>query len=120
MTIREFEINGNKITFVNSSRSTRSGFAHDTTLFINGYQAIENSCHYLNRTWEAYQYQTVMLSAVYDLKQKRIDDIKASYKRINNLTGIRSKKAKHDIEMLMIADDRLTLYDDIMSTLRAY
>lgn len=57
-------IDGKEIVFVNQSRDTRHGFAHDTTLFIDGREITSSSCHYLNRTWECYQYQSVMLSAV--------------------------------------------------------
>lgn len=38
MEIKKMHIDENEIEFVNTSRSTRNGFAHDTTLFINGRQ----------------------------------------------------------------------------------
>ena len=51
-------------TFVCNSRNTRSGFAHDCTLYEGDYEIATATCHYLNRTWECYQYQTVMHKAV--------------------------------------------------------
>lgn len=51
-------------TFVCNSRNTRSGFAHDCTLYKNDLEIENASCHYLNRTWECYQYQTVMLKTI--------------------------------------------------------
>ena len=56
-----------EVEFVNQSRSTRHGFAHDTTMFVDGREMTSATCHYLNRTWECYQYQSVMLSAVNEM-----------------------------------------------------
>lgn len=64
MRIWKREIDGKEVMFVNQSRDTRHGFAHDTTMFVDGREITSSSCHYLNRTWECYQYQSVMLSAV--------------------------------------------------------
>lgn len=60
-----------EVEFVNQSRNTRHGFAHDTTMFVDGCEIESATCHYLNRTWECYQYQSVMCSAV----RKMIDYI---------------------------------------------
>lgn len=64
MTIKKIDIDGREIMFINNSRNTRSGFAHDTTLFIDNREMEHATCHYLNRTWECYQYQSVMKAAV--------------------------------------------------------
>jgi hypothetical protein len=58
----EFNANGHRFEFVCTSRSTRGGFAHDAAVFIDGraYEAARETCHYINRTWESYTYQTVM------------------------------------------------------------
>jgi hypothetical protein len=54
-----------KIEFKNSARNTRSGFAHDTQMFINDQLEQTSTCHYLNRTWESYAFQSVMKQAIY-------------------------------------------------------
>ena len=64
MRVTKFEIDGKEVMFVNQYRNTRHGFAHDTTMFVNGCEIESATCHYLNRTWECYTYQSVMLSAV--------------------------------------------------------
>ena len=47
--------------FLNECKSTRNGFCHKTTLFDNnGNQIATKTNNYLNRTWECYQYQSVM------------------------------------------------------------
>ena len=46
------------------SESTRYGFRHLATLLKNGYEVAKNKCTYYNRTWEAYEFETVMLKAI--------------------------------------------------------
>ena len=92
MELRKFEIEGKEIEFVNESRGTRSGFAHDTTLFVDGYRVAEHTCHYLNRTWESYTYQTVMKCAVSDKIERLTDYLKYRFmeaKGYKKLTAIR-------------------------------
>ena len=44
-----------------SSRSTRNGFAHDCTVRDENYNEVsEATCHYLNRTWECYRFESVL------------------------------------------------------------
>lgn len=76
VNIRDNEFN---FDFVCESRNTRHGFAHDCTVFLNGREYGRATCHYLNRTWEYYRYQTVTIKAVNDM----IDTV---YKRIENDT----------------------------------
>ena len=40
--------------------STRSGFKHEATLTRNGEQIDSTKVTYVNRTWERYEYQTVL------------------------------------------------------------
>ena len=65
MEIRKLK---NGFQFVNNWRGNRSGFVHETTLFDNyGRQLATNKCQYYNRTWECYEYQSVMRGCIYDL-----------------------------------------------------
>lgn len=41
------------------SQGTRYGFRHVATLLKNGYEVGSAKCCYYNRTWEAYQFDTV-------------------------------------------------------------
>ena len=65
--MKAFNCNFHVCEFANTSRSTRNGFAHDTTLYIGGVEVGRATCHYLNRTWERYAYQTVMTKCVNSL-----------------------------------------------------
>lgn len=64
MKIFKFDTNRHNFEIACSSRNTRNGFAHHCTIIIDGRDCgVEATCHYLNRTWERYAYQTVMLKA---------------------------------------------------------
>lgn len=120
MTIREFNIDNANFKFVNSSRNTRHGFAHDTTLFINNNEITAESAFYLNRTWETYRYQTVMLNAVYNLKKDRAAAIKAAYKVDNGLRAVRSQAQKNALQALIDNDYYIRLYNSAAAILRAF
>lgn len=68
MKIFTYELDGQEITLVCDSRNTRNGFAHDCTFLLNGYEENRASAHYLNRTWESYTFQSVILKAVGDAR----------------------------------------------------
>ena len=42
------------------SESTRYGFRHIATLFKNGYSYTSAKCLYYNRTWERYEFESVL------------------------------------------------------------
>lgn len=67
----EIIVNGKKFDFYNEFRNTRNGFAHDTQVYVNGFYSGKAHCYYLNRTWEKYRYQSVMMEWVYKEKQER-------------------------------------------------
>lgn len=69
-----------KIEFNNSFRSTRNGFAHDTEVSIDGEFVHKTSAHYLNRTWEAYAYQSVMKDALDELIDEEVRSLRDEYK----------------------------------------
>ena len=104
------------IMFVNSSRNTRNGFAHDSELFINGRNYGKNTCHYLNRTWECFRYQSVMKGLVYNLIEDRKATLKASYKSENGLARL-TKKHLDKIEEIIANDDKIALYKAIRQEL---
>lgn len=55
-----------KITVVCEFESTRNGFRHIAVLLINGYEHSRAKCCYLNRTWERFQYQSVLQKLIQD------------------------------------------------------
>lgn len=112
MEIKTFAINENQITFVNLSRDTRHGFAHDSEIFINGLKRGKNTCHYYNRTWESYRYQSVMRGLVCKLIAERKNYLKDEYKYNN---GIKRLTAKHleKVDNFIEADGHIALLQAI-------
>jgi len=49
-----------------NSEGTRSGFRHLATLCKNGYSIAKAKCTYLNRTWECYEFESVLIKIVND------------------------------------------------------
>lgn len=92
MTIRKITVNGNEYEFINDSRSTRNGFAHDTTLFIDGVKHGRASCHYINRTWESYRFQTVMQRCISNIIEVNEEDYIAVYKADNGIKRLTAEK----------------------------
>jgi hypothetical protein len=54
-----FEAN-RSIRVVCDSTSSRSGFNHIATLFVNGQERESVKIHYINRTWESYTFESVL------------------------------------------------------------
>ena len=61
--MRIFKIT-DKIEVVCTSESTRYGFRHLATLLINGIETATAKCTYQNRTWEKYEFQSVLSSVI--------------------------------------------------------
>jgi len=58
-----FKIN-EKMSIVCDWIDTRYGFKHEARLFVNGYEAEKAKCCYHNRTWERFEYETVVLKLI--------------------------------------------------------
>ena len=60
MKLKLGAINGNEeIDIATEFSRSRCGFNHTATAIING-EIVRAKCHYINRTWEVYTYQTVL------------------------------------------------------------
>ena len=119
MEIKKFLVNEEEYEFVNSYRNTRSGFAHDTTLFINGVENAKNTCHYLNRTWELYTYQTVMLGAMRQLINDRRIRLERKYKADKGFSRLTDKR-RLELENIFNADNVLNEYEEVIKILNKY
>lgn len=116
MEIRKIRVNGKEFEFVNTSRNTRSGFAHDTTLLINGYEEINHTCHYLNRTWECYRFQTVMLGAIRDLIDCRELYLTKNFKTEKGYTKLTANR-KEELKPFLENDSLLKEYKAVKDCL---
>ena len=102
--IKRIEIDGKEFMFYCNSRSTRNGFAHDVELFVNGELKEKNTCHYLNRTWECWRYQTAICGAVRQYMDRYAGYMLDDYKYDNKIKRLTAKK-KADFEALRDVDD---------------
>lgn len=117
MDIRKITVNGKEYEFINQSRDTRSGFAHDTTLFVNGCERVNESCHYLNRTWECYRYQTVMLKAIRTLADWQTERLTNNFKTEKGYAKLTPRR-KEELTDILEKDPLLNEYKEVEGQLR--
>ena len=55
-----------------SSEDTRYGFRHLATLFRKGKEIAKGKCCYYNRTWESYQFQSVLYNVVAQAEKQKV------------------------------------------------
>lgn len=107
-TIKKYQVNDTEYMFLCRSRSTRCGFAHDAELHTgSGHIIGKATCHYLNRTWERYTYQSVMIAVI----DEKIDAfIRIATRQFKEKQGISRITAKRKPELeAYIANERKSL-----------
>ena len=77
--------------FINNYGSTRNGFFHTSKLFYNSELLSEARASYLNRTWEAYSYQSVMKQAVRNAIDNEIAEEKTKTELIELIEEVFTK-----------------------------
>ena len=117
MGLYRLSIEGKEIIFVNTWRGTGSGFAHETELFIDGWNATAARCHYINRTWERYSYQSVMLAAVHKLKEEETAREKAYFLQVNGYKNMMASR-KRAFEEYLAQNKTLSFYKKLEEALR--
>ena len=112
---------GSEAVFLNGSRNTSSGFAHDCDLHItfsdgSRPEKIYSYAYYLNRTWEAFPFQSVMRSAVCELAESRKNDLLKSFKKERGYKRLTTKRSAEFTES--IKDDyKLSVYRELLDRL---
>lgn len=109
-------VNGKDFDFYCSSRNTRNGFAHDCELWADGRKIAGETCHYLNRTWEAWQYQTVCLQAVDAIRDEAAEKIRAQLVNENGWKRITQQRAEI-VRAAYDANDTMKLCDVLRARL---
>lgn len=98
MEMIEKKIGDNTYIFQCEYINSRYGFSHVCKLYKNGYTLLNSvRSHYINRTWEAYTYQSVMLACVRNEIDYIMVQAKQDYKEENGLTRLVGKR-KEDVE----------------------
>ena len=119
MTIRKIIVNENEYQFINDSRNTRHGFAHDTTLFKNGVIIGKETAHYLNRTWESYRYQTVMMVCVNTIITEKLNNFIADFKAENGIRRL-TKAKREEVETEFYNREDIEELQQVKTELRNY
>lgn len=115
--MKKIIVNGNEYTFINEAESTRHGFKHTSSMYVNGFFDRKATVHYLNRTWESYPFKTAMLNAVDDaLKDKRYE-IELTLKEENGWKRL-SKDRKETLECICNDDSEVQELKRVMEELR--
>jgi hypothetical protein len=87
---------GNGIEIVCRSERTRNGFRHLATLLINGVEKENGKCCYINRTWERYEFQSVLYNVVEKAFKNKI--ISGQEKSVCDAFIEDGKQAKEELE----------------------
>lgn len=107
------EINGVKFTLECESWSTRNSWGHEVTLYKNdGVKVGRAKIRYYNRTWEAYQYQTAILNAIYKVIESIKTAAKIAFKKMHNYKVLTKKRAAEFVEYLQ-KDPAYNMYNDL-------
>lgn len=101
---------------VNNSGNTRTGFYHESILFLGDNEIERSRCNYLNRTWEYYRFQTSMTSVVRKAKEKWERYYLAKFKNEHDINRMTSKRKEEFEEYLKDKDEILT-YDMMLKEL---
>lgn len=88
-----FEYKNYKI--VAESWETYNSWGHKATLFNGDNELTHSRIRYLNRTWECYQYQSVILDAIYEAMKRRQTRLVDDYKLQANV--IRMTKRRKEL-----------------------
>ena len=105
MYINKISHDNNEYMFICEWKKTRNGFKHECELFINDHFEIKATCNYYNRTWESYEYQSVMLRAVSILLEEYTEHLKDIFKRKNGYEKMTQKRTE-EFENVLAADKK--------------
>lgn len=98
-----FEIrpeNGAPIYILNVWSSTRNGFRHTSTVSTRSGELARASVSYLNRTWEAYEYQTSARRAVSAWIDRIRSELLSTWKSANGYKRMTQARAEEFKKLL--------------------
>lgn len=82
------------ITIYLDSKSNYYGFKHLATLNVGYWEELKTSIQYYNRTWERFDYETILYKII-NLKLEQIEEqAKRNYKQNNNIKRLTKDKQK--------------------------
>lgn len=88
----DITVDNRTFIFICNWHNTRSGFAHDCTLFINNSEVTTAHCYYINRTWERWSYQAACIAAIDNLITYRMEALESAFMGTNNYKRMTHKR----------------------------
>ena len=107
--MKTIQINNNEYTFFNEVWEVRYAWGHSSELYLNSVKIAESSVRYYNRTWESYQFQSVMMRAVENYTSELLWEAIDRYKQENNIK--RLTKDKKQIVVSKFEKENAELYE---------
>lgn len=97
-------------TIVAQSYENSHNWGHKAELLLNNYHTLANTkIVYINRTWERYQYQSVILKVLRNYMDYLIEDFINDYKQQNSI-----KRLNHNLKQQLTDQvKQTTLYEKL-------
>lgn len=87
------------ITIILESKSNYYGFRHIATLVFGNSQKAKTSIQYYNRTWETYDYQSILIKII-NQELESIEQLQKNiYKESNNIKRLTKEKEKEVVKV---------------------
>jgi len=116
-TTLNFTVGQLVFTFICYWHGNRSGFKHETELHSNGFYGTA-SVQYYNRTWESYDYQSVIWKLVDNLLEREKTYLKDRFKEENGIQKI-TKKRTQAFEYFCNSSDRFKTLTELERKIRS-
>lgn len=87
-------------------KSTRSGFKHTARLYNNGYFVTEVKVCYQNRTWEAFEFDTVLQKLAEKTKRPEISEFVKNRTSDSGTDFLKSVSAIASLGSLLFTDEK--------------
>lgn len=80
--MKKFRVN-EKIDIICEWKKTRSAFKHEATLLVNGHEEATTKICYVNRTWEKFEFESVIKQLLSTTKLLTIEEKRTFLERAN-------------------------------------
>ncbi len=117
--IREFKTTEHTYRFVCKSYGTRTGFNHYAEMYKDSYpySIAENTCHYINRTWEHQQFDTCIRGCIGKLISNREETLKNVFKNENGYKVLTAPR-KTEFEKYLANDNQIKEYNELINKIK--
>lgn len=106
-------IDGVKFTLVCETWNTRNSWGHKVTLYRNEtFEVGRAKIRYYNRTWESYQYQSVILNVIFDVIERIKAAAKIVFTTLHNYK-VMTKKRAAEFSKYLAKDPAYNMYNEL-------